>query len=134
MRQLICIFFGLLVYCTAYTKPSVRETYEDFQKVKSNFFSTKLAKKDFSKTFKKLDSDLNAKFQELKSVEKAELTEEGNQLALDLELLQPLRDLASKKINKDECLKALSLNQLNSTEEEKTQIEAIEKIIKSVCL
>ena len=133
MRQLIYILFGLFSYCIVYGKPTVSETYEDFQKSKSNFFSSNPSRKDFSRKFKKLDSDLNAKFLELKSIEKTELTEEGNQLALDLELLQPLRDLSSRKVNKDACLKALSLNQLNSTEEEKKQIEAIEKIIKSIC-
>ncbi len=133
MRQLICILFGLFMYFTAYAKSSVSEIYDDFQKVKSNFLSSKPLRKDFSKKFKKLDADLNDKFLQLKSIEKVELTEEGNQLALDLELLQPIRDLASRKINKDTCSQALNLNQLNLTEEEKTQIQAIEKIIKSLC-
>lgn len=133
MRQLICILCGFFLSYAANAAASMSTTYDDFQKIKSQFLSAKMTRNDFSKKFKKVDAELNAKYSKLKSFEKTELTVEGNQLALDLELLQPLRDLAKSKINKENCQEALSSNQRNLTAEEKNQTDAIEKLIKSVC-
>ena len=121
------------MFYAANAAASISTTYDEFQKIKSQFLSAKITRNDFPKKFRKIDAELKAKYSELKSLEKIELTVEGNQLALDLELLQPLRDLAKSKINKENCQESLSSNQRNLTAEEKRQTDAIEKLIKSVC-
>ena len=133
MHQLTFILSTVFfLHCYA-TGSDANSIYEDFQKSKTSFLSSKMTKKDFSKKFKNLDLDLNSKYLELKSLEKQELTVEGNQIALDLELLEPLRQLAHTQINKKNCLEAKNLNQLNFTEAEKTQINSIETVLKSIC-
>ena len=113
--------------------PEVTSIFEDFQKSKSQFLSAPITKKDFVKRFKDLDTSLTSKYAQLKTIEKNELTVEGNQLALDLELLEPLRNLATAKITKDSCRQAKHLNAMNTTLEEKPQIDSIEKIITTLC-
>ncbi len=136
MRQLIFILTALLTaptFALEANDANRNAVYEDFQKTKDLFLSSTKTKKDFAKKFKKLDADLNAKFLKLKSLEKKQLSVEGNQLALDLELLQPLRNLATSAINKINCRNAETLNQMNLTDEEKDQINLIEKVLKSIC-
>ncbi len=133
MYQLVLIVSALFVLNCYAVESETSSIYEDFQKTKTSFLTSKLTKKDFSVKFKKLDLELNSKYLKLKSLEKKELTVEGNQLALDLELLEPLRNMAASQVNKTNCLKAKDLNQLNFTEEEKTQIKSIEKVLISIC-
>ena len=128
------VIFGLLINSVSFAAtPEINSIFEDFQKSKSQFLSAPISKKDFAKRFKDLDSSLNSKYGEFKTVEKDELSIEGNQLALDLELLEPLRNLAAAKIDKESCRQAKHLNAMNTTLEEKPQIDTIEKIIATIC-
>lgn len=133
MRQHVITLFLLITGTSVFANTSLTPYYEDFQKTKAQFFNSKLTKKDFSKKFKELDVNLNATYGKLKIAEKEKLSTEGNQLALDLELLSPLRNLASTKMNKENCLQAKHLNSVNATTEEKEQHQLIEKVISIVC-
>lgn len=107
--------------------------YNEFQISKTSFLNSQFTAKDFAKKFKTADAELNAKYVQLKAVEGDDLSIEGNQIALDLELLSPLRKLATSKINKETCNEAIHLNEMNSTPVEKMQLETIEKLIKMLC-
>ncbi|OFZ29285.1 MAG: hypothetical protein A2622_07660 [Bdellovibrionales bacterium RIFCSPHIGHO2_01_FULL_40_29] len=134
MRQYKLIAIILFAFSALAVSPEpTNATYEEFQRSKDQFLAMKLTQKDFSKKFKELDSQLTALYEKLKASESEELSVEGNQMALDLELLEPLRQLANSKFDKAACREARHSNQMNVTPEDKEQNDVIEKVIQSIC-
>lgn len=113
--------------------PNIDSMYTDFQSTQAKLFAAPVTKKDFSKRFKDVDAELKAKYEKIVASEKDELTIEGNQIAFELELLEPLRKLANSKFDKETCKQARHTNLMNTTLEDKAKNDLIEKTINSVC-
>ena len=111
----------------------LRKVYDDLQSSKNAFFSLEIAKKDFPQKFKNLDAELKAKYSKIQTLEGDGLSVEGNQTALDLELLEPLRMLATNQITKKSCSEAKHQNALNTSPDEIAQIKIIETLVTKLC-
>lgn len=135
MRQLIliCLAAAALSVSAMASPKEMEQLYTEFQKSRDLISSAAFTKKDFIKQFKKIDKELDHKYQSYKSFEKEELTSKGNQMAYDLELLEPLRLLANSKMTKDDCAQALHSNELNANEDDEKENKKIQGIILSVC-
>ena len=136
MRQLALITAAAaaLSFSALASTQEMDQIYSAFQKTRSEFFNEKnLSKKEFKKRFDAFDSELSSKYKAFKLLEKEDLSAKGNQMAFDLEQLEPLRDLATSQISKEDCSQALHTNSLNAGTEDKKEIEQISLILKSVC-
>ena len=131
------IITGLISSSTALAATSgdlqLRKVYDDLQTSKKAFFSSEILKKDFAQKFKNLDTELKVKYSKIKMLEGDGLSVEGNQTALDLELLEPLRMLATNQITKKSCSEAKHQNALNASPDEIAQIKTIETLITKLC-
>ncbi len=126
-----CLFSKVALAVTP--NPQLRKVYTDLQANKTTFYNSNIQKSDFTEKFKNLDKELNAKYAQLKVLEGDQMTIESNQTAVDIELLEPLRILASNSINKKYCAEAKHENELNAAPDEKEQIQIIENIITKLC-
>ena len=123
-----------MLTATAIAAPQNMDTlYNEFQKSREQFLATPVSKKDFATRFQELDSTLNQKYNSFKVLQKDNLDPKGNQMAFDLELMEPLRNLASSKMTKQDCLEAKHINDLNATEDEKSETDSIFNVLKNVC-
>ena len=136
MRQLalISVAAAALSFSALASTQEMDQIYSAFQKTKSEFLNEKnLSKKEFKKRFDTFDSELSSKYKAFKLIEKEDLSTKGNQMAFDLEQLEPLRNLATSQISKEDCAQALHTNNLNANNEDKKEIEQISLILKSIC-
>lgn len=136
MRQLTLAMTVILTLSAAALSATDRrdEVYGTFQKMRSEFLvQGSVTKKDFPSRFKTLDTELNSKYKEFKTLEKQDLTSKGNQMAYDLEMMEPLRNLAHSKLSKQDCSEAMHINDLNFNEDDKFEIEKMDLILKAVC-
>lgn len=113
MRQYITLIFTALLINTAQAQTSdeLKKDYNDFRSNYLTLISSSPTKIEFTKYFNDLESKLNKQFEAFLVKERRRLTPEGNQMALDLEMLEPLKMLANGKLSCDE---ALHNNELNS--------------------
>ena len=134
MRQLITsISMVLLTSFTQAAPNAMNDLYSDFQLTRIQLKSKPFTAANFVSQFKAIDQQLQKKYQAYKALEKEELTSKGNQMAYDLELLEPLRTLSLSGLTKDDCQQSLHNNELNYNIEDKQENENIVKIIKAVC-
>ncbi len=140
MRKLIIVpqvfIIGLICSSVAMAAAGdlqLRKVYNDLQASKTAFFNSEIIKQDFSQKFKILDAEIRAKYSQIQILEGDGLSVEGNQTALDLELLEPLRMLARNQITKKSCSEAKHQNELNASPDEKDQIQTIENLITKLC-
>ena len=116
MRQYITLILVTLLLnaAQAETSDELKKDYADFHKNYLTMISSSPAKADFVKYFNDLESKLNKQFEAFLVKERRQLTPEGNQMALDLEMLEPLKILADSKLSSESCTQALHNNELNS--------------------
>lgn len=136
MRQLVLISIAAaaLSFTAFASTQEMDQIYSVFQTTRSEFLNqTFVSKKEFKKRFDTLDTELSSKYKAFKLLEKEEISTKGNQMAFDLEQLEPLRNLATSKITEEDCSQAVHTNNLNANEEDKKEIDQISQILKSVC-
>ncbi len=95
--------------------PELKKDYTKFKKMYSDLLTKTADQKSFESSFVKDFKTLQTEFEIFSKKEKEELSLEGNQMALDIEMLAPLDFLATSKINKESCAEAELLNEMNST-------------------
>ncbi len=134
MRQYITLILTTLLLNTAQAETSdeLKKDYADFRKNYLAMISNVPTKTDFIKNFSLLQSKLNKQFEAFQVKERRQLTPEGNQMALDLEMLEPLHILAEAKISPESCEFAFHNNELNSAADESAAAK-IEKHISKLC-
>jgi len=76
----------------------------------------------------KIEKELQLQYKNFVKKEKKKLTSEGNQMALDLEVLEPLRILAEGTITEKKCSEADFANDLNNSDNEKSYNQIKEQI------
>ncbi len=131
------IFFALLLplfisQISFSSTPNLKKQYDEFQKTYSKTLDLSKDKTLFTKNFDSNSKSLKKKYDVFSKTEKTELSPEGNQMALDIEMLEPLEFLASSRMDKESCSEAELLNEMNSTSAEKTY-QKIKEAIQTLC-
>lgn len=111
---------------------AIKKLYDDFQKTYTQTLELSKDKILFAKDFDNKNKILKKKYDDLVKSEKPALSTEGNQMALDIEMLEPLEFLASSRINKESCSEADLLNEMNSTSDPET-FQRIKKSLQNLC-
>lgn len=115
--------------------------YESFNTEYDKVFKLAENKAEFTKRFSVVLTEVKKIYAEFETLEKTDLTAEGNQMALDIEMLEPLVVLSqaftsttSSKTSsaKSACNEASDLNDLNATSDEVTYVR-IQKALRSLC-
>lgn len=134
MRQYITLILITLSLNTvqAETSDELKKDYTEFRKNYFTMISNSPAKNDFVKYFNDLEAKLNKQFEAFLIKERRQLTPEGNQMALDLEMLEPLKVLANGQLSTESCTQALHNNELNSAADE-SAAKQIAKLINKLC-
>ncbi len=112
--------------------PTLQNDYTKFKKKYSELIAKTSDQKSFLSSFTKDFKNLQNEFEEFSKNEKTEISKEGNQMALDLEMLEPLEFLATSAINKESCAEAELLNEMNSTSDAKT-FQKVKESLKKLC-
>lgn len=110
----------------------LQKQYADFEKNYAQTLNLTKNPKLFFKDFDTSHKTLKKKYSDFAVLEKSELSPEGNQMALDIEMLEPLEFLASSRISKDSCAEAEVLNEMNSTSDPST-FKKIKDSLKTLC-
>ncbi len=112
--------------------PDLKKQYNEFQKTYSKTLDLSKDKSMFVKNFDSNSKSLKKKYDVFSKSEKTEISLEGNQMALDIEMLEPLEFLASSRMDKESCSEADLLNEMNSTSDVKTY-QKIKDLIQTLC-
>lgn len=137
MRQSIILpvlFFGWVSFAS---QKEITQVYENFSQQKKELLKADLNKKNIKETVEKYSKNLSISYEEVKKLEAKSknvlLTPEGNQMAYEIEILEPIRDLASSKMTKEDCKKAKHEHELNFPVVKDDESAAIENLINKVC-
>lgn len=112
--------------------PELKKDYEDFQKDYEAILSLPTDKVKFAQEFKRIETGLQKKYKDFDKKEGKLLSDEGNQMALDIETLVPLRIIAEGKASKESCSNAAFINELNNSSE-KEVFEKLKSQIDKLC-
>lgn len=134
MRQilLISLFFSFNSFAATKSTPEIKKQYLDFKKSYTQMLTIANDKATFQKEFDSLHKSLKEKYDTFALTEKSKLTPEGNQMALDIEMLEPLEVLARGPITVDSCTDAQLINELNADSDAKTYA-SIKKSVETLC-
>lgn len=139
MRQSIVLsILFVLVGSPSFASPKeIMQVYENFSQQKKELLKADLNKKNIKETVAKYTKNLSISYEEVKKLEAKSksvlLTPEGNQMAYEIEILEPIRDLASSKMTKEDCMKAKHEHELNFPVVKDDESAAIENLINKVC-
>lgn len=112
--------------------PELKKDYDDFQKSYEDVVSMSDDKAKFLKEFKSIESSLQKKYKAFDKKEGQAITNEGNQMALDIEMLEPLKIIAEGNASKESCSNAEFTNELNNQSDVKTY-EKVKTQIAKLC-
>ncbi len=137
MRQSIVLTIILSSVAYASTPKQIADIYLSFETKKLEFLKVDYSKKDAKDRIIPAYESLEKAMNEVKDIEaKAkddQLTPEGNEMAYVLEILAPLKDLASSLMSKEDCEKARHEHALNFPVVEDEDSTAISKAIDKLC-
>ena len=115
----------------------INKIYADFTKQKNDLLKSDLDKKNIKTKFEETYKNLEKNLADVKAIESTSkgvlLSSEGNEMAYDLEVLEPLKNLATGILTKEECVKAQHEHDLNFPIIEDEQAQSIKNILNKVC-
>jgi hypothetical protein len=116
----------------------ITKIYEDFQKQKEELFKADINKKNIREQFDRTYKSLSTSYEQMKALETKnklafEFSKEGNQMAFDIETLEPIKELANGSMTEEDCSKARHEHELNFPIVKDEQSKSIAKLIKKVC-
>ncbi len=118
-------------------KNNIARLFEQFEKEKSDLFKSDLTKANIKSKFEATSKNLEKFLDEVKAIEAKSdsdlLTNEGNEMAYDIEVLEPLKTLAAGLLTKEECVKAKFEHELNFPVIEDEQAASIQNLINTIC-
>jgi len=126
MYQQLGLITALLVSVSVFAStptslsPELRKDYDEFQKSYEDAVMMSDDKAKFLKEFKSIETKLQKKYQAFDKKEGKAITNEGNQMALDIEMLEPLKIIAEGNASKESCSNAEFINELNNQSDAKT--------------
>lgn len=127
----LCLINSLAVAATA-----VSSKYEEAQTELRRYVALKHSRANFVANFVAMDKRIHTLNRELGALERQdELSSEGTSLALDIEILEPLRTLAASKLSAADCNMAEHTARLNGLREDDmtTATEIIVRVFQAVC-
>lgn len=131
------ILIGLL--STAASQPAtndIEKIYASYKSEKIKFFTSSITKQNIKTKLEEYSKILNTALNKIQTIESKSkiptISPEGNQLALDLELLEPIQNLVDSNFDKKSCSDAALLNELN-TGNEKAEFEMVNNILDKLC-
>jgi hypothetical protein len=128
----IFILILLSPVCVFALSAELKKDYAVFQKKYSEVLDKSSDKNYLLKYFGDEYTKLKKDFDLFSKNEKAEISPEGNQMALDIEMLEPLHFLASSRIDVESCSEADILNEMNSESDDDT-FKIIKKSLQTLC-
>lgn len=115
-KQFTLIFTTLLITnAQAETANDLKKDYLKFRKNYLSLISSSPTGANFIKYFNNLETELNLQYETFTVKEAKQLTPEGNQMALDIEMLQPIKMLLNGQLD---CDKAAHDNEMNTMADE----------------
>lgn len=126
MRKQIGFISSLLISCAAIAttptslSPELKKDYDEFQRSYEDAITMSGDKAKFLQEFKNIESGLQKKYKAFDKKEGQAITNEGNQMALDIEMLEPLKIIAEGNASKESCSNAEFINELNNQSDAKT--------------
>lgn len=136
MRKQLGFITTLLISVSAFTStptslsPELRKDYDEFQRSYEDAVTMSGDKAKFLKEFKNIESGLQKKYKAFDKKEGQAITAEGNQMALDIEMLEPLKIIAEGNASKESCSNAVFINELNNQSDAKAYEKLKEQITK----
>ena len=127
---IITLFFAVTAFATTPTSlsPELKKDYDEFQKSYEDAVTMSGDKAKFLKEFKNIEAGLQKKYNAFDKKEEQKITAEGNQMALDIEMLEPLKIIAEGNASKESCSNAQFINELNNQSDVKTYDKLKEQI------
>lgn len=126
MRKQIGFISSLLISVATFAttptslSPELKKDYDEFQRSYEDAITMSGDKAKFLKEFKSIESNLQKKYKAFDKKEGQAITPEGNQMALDIEMLEPLKIIAEGNASKESCSNAEFINELNNQSDVKT--------------
>lgn len=126
MYKQLSLFTALLISVSALAStptslsPELKKDYDEFQRSYDDAVAVSDDKAKFLKEFKSLETTLQKKYKAFDKKEGQAITSEGNQMALDIEMLEPLKIIAEGNASKESCSNAEFMNELNNQSDAKT--------------
>ena len=136
MRKQLGLITTLLISASAFAStptslsPELKKDYDEFQRSYEDAVSVSGDKAKFLKEFKNIETGLQKKYKAFDKKEGQSITAEGNQMALDIEMLEPLKIIAEGNASKESCSNAEFINELNNQSDAKTYAKLKEQITK----
>lgn len=136
MYQSLLIITALAFHAPLFAaEQKISQIFDEYSKKKEEFFKADLNKKNAKEKLAEHIKFTDSKYELIKKIENAGketlLSEEGNQIAYDLELLAPVTILVNSKITATDCQATRHNNLLNSTDKKET--DKIGQIIEKIC-
>lgn len=129
-KQFTLIFTTLLITnAQAETSNHLKKDYSKFRKNYLSLISSSPTGANFIKYFNNLETELNLQYETFTVKEAKQLTPEGNQMALDIEMLQPIKMLLNGQLD---CDKAAHDNEMNTMADE-SAADKIKVLIGKLC-
>lgn len=100
--------------------PDLKKDYDEFQRSYEDAIQMSGDKAKFLQEFKNIEAGLQKKYQSFDQKEGQNITNEGNQMALDIEMLEPLKIIAEGNASKESCSNAEFINELNNESDAQT--------------
>ena len=114
----------------------IEKIYFSYKAEKIKFFTSAITKQNIKTKLEEYSKILNTALNKIHKIESTlktqKLSPEGNQLALDLELLEPIQNLVGSNFDKKSCSEAALLNELN-TGNEKAEFELVNSVLNKLC-
>lgn len=136
MRKQLGFITTLLISVSAFAStptslsPELKKDYDEFQRSYEDAVTVSGDKAKFLKEFKNIEAGLQKKYKAFDKKEGQKLTAEGNQMALDIEMLEPLKIIAEGNASKESCSNAEFINELNNQSDAKAYEKLKEQITK----
>lgn len=138
MRQslLILILFFSVFGSVGAAEKTIDVIYNDYSRQKKEFLNGELNRQNIKIKLGSYLKNLNASLNEIQDIEKNNkkilLSPEGNQLALDLEVIGPVQILVQTKFLEEDCQLARHANALNSGDAGILN-DSVKNIIEALC-
>lgn len=136
MRKQLGLITTLLISVSVFAStptslsPELKKDYDEFQRSYEDAVMMSGDKAKFLKEFKNIEAGLQKKYNAFDKKEGQKITAEGNQMALDIEMLEPLKIIAEGNASKESCSNAEFINELNNQSDAKTYEKLKEQITK----
>lgn len=136
MRKQLGLITTLLISVSTFAStptslsPDLKKDYDEFQRSYEDAVTMSGDKAKFLKEFKSIEAGLQKKYKAFDKKEGQKITAEGNQMALDIEMLEPLKIIAEGNASKESCSNAEFINELNNQSDAKAYEKLKEQITK----